>query len=152
MTREHISRIIELREMLLSFQTGFNLVNAAVVCAILESNSDRITHTHTHTHTHTINKPQNNARCGLFYRRMRARSVTHRVVFCPFRKTGTSPEKDSCAANSDGHTVTIHNLSLRVANSVGGLLLLAWQGRGGDWWWVRFFCFFLGGVCFHAFL
>ena len=36
-TREHISRILELREMLLSFQTGFNLVNAAVVCAILES-------------------------------------------------------------------------------------------------------------------
>ena len=37
MTRERISRILELREMLLSFQTGFNLVNAAVVCAILES-------------------------------------------------------------------------------------------------------------------
>ena len=34
-TRERISRILELREMLLSFQTGFNLVNAAVVCAIL---------------------------------------------------------------------------------------------------------------------
>ena len=33
-TREHISRILELREILLSFQTGFNLVNAAVVCAI----------------------------------------------------------------------------------------------------------------------
>ena len=32
-----ISRILELREILLSFQTGFNLVNAAVVCAILES-------------------------------------------------------------------------------------------------------------------
>ena len=30
-TRERISRIFELREMLLSFQTGFNLVNA-VVC------------------------------------------------------------------------------------------------------------------------
>ena len=29
-TREHISRILELREILLSFQTGFNLVNAAV--------------------------------------------------------------------------------------------------------------------------
>ena len=28
--------ILELREVLLSFQTGFNLVNAAVVCAILE--------------------------------------------------------------------------------------------------------------------
>ena len=36
-TRERISRISELRDMLLSFQTGFSLVNAAVVCAILES-------------------------------------------------------------------------------------------------------------------
>ena len=36
-TRERISRIWELREIHLSFQTGFNLVNAAVVCAILES-------------------------------------------------------------------------------------------------------------------
>ena len=36
-TRECISRILELREKLLSVQTGFNLVNAAVVCAILES-------------------------------------------------------------------------------------------------------------------
>ena len=36
-TRERISRILELRKILLSFQTGFNLVNAAVVCAILES-------------------------------------------------------------------------------------------------------------------
>ena len=36
-TRERISCILELREILLSFQTGFNLVNAAVVCAILES-------------------------------------------------------------------------------------------------------------------
>ena len=35
-TRERISRILELREIL-SFQTGLNLVNAAVVCAILES-------------------------------------------------------------------------------------------------------------------
>ena len=35
-TRERISRILELREIL-SFQTGFSLVNAAVVCAILES-------------------------------------------------------------------------------------------------------------------
>ena len=32
-TRERISRILELREILLSFQTGFSLVNAAVVCA-----------------------------------------------------------------------------------------------------------------------
>ena len=37
MTREGINRILELREILLSFQTGFNLVNAAVVCAVLES-------------------------------------------------------------------------------------------------------------------
>ena len=35
-TREHISCILELREILLSFQTGFSLVSAAVVCAILE--------------------------------------------------------------------------------------------------------------------
>ena len=34
--REHISRILELREIL-SFQTGFSLVHAAIVCAILES-------------------------------------------------------------------------------------------------------------------
>ena len=36
-TRECISRILELREVLLSIQTGFSLVNAAVACAILES-------------------------------------------------------------------------------------------------------------------
>ena len=36
-TKECFSYILELREILLSFQTGFNLVNAAVVCAILES-------------------------------------------------------------------------------------------------------------------
>ena len=36
-TRERISRILVLRQVLLSFQTGFNLVNAAVGCAILES-------------------------------------------------------------------------------------------------------------------
>ena len=36
-TRECISCILELTEILLSFQTGFNLVNAAVACAILES-------------------------------------------------------------------------------------------------------------------
>ena len=36
-TRECISRILELREIFLSIQTGFTLVNAAVVCAILES-------------------------------------------------------------------------------------------------------------------
>ena len=39
-TRERISRILELREILLSVQTGFSLVNAAVACAILESISD----------------------------------------------------------------------------------------------------------------
>ena len=40
-TRERISCILELREILLSFQTAFNLVNAAVACAIsgLESSS-----------------------------------------------------------------------------------------------------------------
>ena len=36
-TRECISHILELREIFLSFQTGFNLANAAVVCAILVS-------------------------------------------------------------------------------------------------------------------
>ena len=35
-TRERISRMLELRETLLSIQTGFSLVSAAVVCAILE--------------------------------------------------------------------------------------------------------------------
>ena len=35
-TREHISRILELREILLSFQTGCNIVSD-IVCAILES-------------------------------------------------------------------------------------------------------------------
>ena len=38
-TRERISRILKLREILLSFKTGFSLVNAAVACAILESMS-----------------------------------------------------------------------------------------------------------------
>ena len=38
-TSERISRIVELSEMLLSFKTDFNFVNAAVVCAILESTS-----------------------------------------------------------------------------------------------------------------
>ena len=36
-TRDGISRILELREILLSFQTVFNLVSAAVDCAILQS-------------------------------------------------------------------------------------------------------------------
>ena len=35
-TRKRSSRVLELREILLSFQTGFSLVSAAV-CAILES-------------------------------------------------------------------------------------------------------------------
>ena len=43
-TRECISRILELREILLSFQAGLNLVNAAVVCAILESISGNYYH------------------------------------------------------------------------------------------------------------
>ena len=34
--RERISRILELTEMFLSFQTGFSLVIAAVVCAVLK--------------------------------------------------------------------------------------------------------------------
>ena len=37
MTWKRISRILELKEILLPFQIGFNLVNAAVVCAILDS-------------------------------------------------------------------------------------------------------------------
>ena len=36
-TRERISCILELREIIMSIQTGFNLVSVAVVCAILES-------------------------------------------------------------------------------------------------------------------
>ena len=35
-TRKRISRILELRDILLSIQTGVSLANAAVVCAILE--------------------------------------------------------------------------------------------------------------------
>ena len=34
---KQISCIVELRKILLSFQTGFNLISAAVICAILES-------------------------------------------------------------------------------------------------------------------
>ena len=37
MTRERITRSLELREMFLSLKTGFNVANAAVVCDILES-------------------------------------------------------------------------------------------------------------------
>ena len=59
-TRECISHTLELREILLLFKTGFILVNAAVVCAILESISGlepssviteprylKLSHTHT---------------------------------------------------------------------------------------------------------
>ena len=35
--RERISRVLELREILLSTETVFSLVNAAVVCVILGS-------------------------------------------------------------------------------------------------------------------
>ena len=35
-TKESISRILELREILLSIETGFSLVNAAVVYTVLE--------------------------------------------------------------------------------------------------------------------
>ena len=41
-TRERISRIKELREILLSFHTSSNLVTAAVVCAILAWNPRQI--------------------------------------------------------------------------------------------------------------
>ena len=34
---KRVSCILELREILMSFQTGFSLVNAAVICAFLES-------------------------------------------------------------------------------------------------------------------
>ena len=37
MSRERISHILELKEKFLSFQTGFKLVNAAVVCSALEN-------------------------------------------------------------------------------------------------------------------
>ena len=33
-TKKHISHILELTEMLLLFETGFKLVNAAVICAV----------------------------------------------------------------------------------------------------------------------
>ena len=39
MTQERIILILERREMLLSFQIDFNLVNASAVCAVLESTS-----------------------------------------------------------------------------------------------------------------
>ena len=38
-TGEHVSHILELRKILMLFQTGFNLVNAAAVCNIMESTS-----------------------------------------------------------------------------------------------------------------
>ena len=63
-TRERISRILELREMFLSFQTGFSLVNVAVVCAILESiaglkPSLGFLHLHLHlSHNRVVGAPQ----------------------------------------------------------------------------------------------
>ena len=42
--RFHFSTGLRLREILLSFQIGFSLVNAAVVCAVLESSSGLETH------------------------------------------------------------------------------------------------------------
>ena len=36
-TRERISAILELRDILLSFKIGFSFVNAAIVCVVLES-------------------------------------------------------------------------------------------------------------------
>ena len=36
-TRNRTSRILELREILLSFQTVFNIINPAVDCPVLES-------------------------------------------------------------------------------------------------------------------
>ena len=43
-TRERVSRILELREILLSLQIGFNFVNAAVVCAILDEDGNLISY------------------------------------------------------------------------------------------------------------
>ena len=40
MWQECVSHILELRKMLLSFQTGFSLVNAAIICAIMQSTLD----------------------------------------------------------------------------------------------------------------
>ena len=41
-TRERISRILELREILVSFQTGFSLVNSSVACADLDTATVKI--------------------------------------------------------------------------------------------------------------
>ena len=43
-TNECISRILDLKEILLSFQTAFSLANAAVACAILSSEWDELKH------------------------------------------------------------------------------------------------------------
>ena len=43
-TRERIRRILELKETLLSLQFGFNLVNATVVFAVLDSKDDSSIH------------------------------------------------------------------------------------------------------------
>ena len=42
MSRECVSHILELRKMHLSFQTSFNFVNDAVVCAILAISANLI--------------------------------------------------------------------------------------------------------------
>ena len=39
MTREHIGFTLDLRDMLLSLQTDFSFVRAAVACAVLERTS-----------------------------------------------------------------------------------------------------------------
>ena len=41
-TRNHISRILELREILMSIQTGFNLVNVAVLITLWGSSRETI--------------------------------------------------------------------------------------------------------------
>ena len=66
-TWERISRILELREIPLSIQTGVSLVNAAVACAILESisglePSSAPTHAHTLTRIHIRTDRQTHAR------------------------------------------------------------------------------------------
>ena len=53
-TRARTSYTSELREIHLSFESGFNLVNAAVVCAILESD-------------HGVKTPLKKPRRGLKY-------------------------------------------------------------------------------------
>ena len=56
-TREHISHVLELREIFLSFQTGFSLVNATVVCGVLESSGLK--------HSSVITEPTHNVKCPI---------------------------------------------------------------------------------------